>query len=133
MSPGMYGNIGPGVSSMYGNSLSPFRSLEQPVVEQQGKGKGKMREEDFEAAFAQFTASMDNASLQSARVEELDDLGEKLAESSLDDGVTDFKQCVSIVCSGKIPITDLSQSLGSATELGYASSSWRHGQMGSRV
>lgn len=95
MSPGLYGNTGFATSSMYANGMPQtyFRGMEQPVIEQ-GKGKGKMKEEDFEAAFAQAAASLQSAPLQSAHVEEVGELGEALAETSLDDGVTDFKQCV---------------------------------------
>lgn len=95
MSQGLYGNMGLGMSSMYANSMPPqnyFRGLEQPSAVEQRKGKGKMKEEDFEAAFAQVVASMDNAPLQSARVDEVDEVGEKLAESSLDEEASDFKQ-----------------------------------------
>lgn len=80
---------------MYGSGMPQtyFRGMEQPSIEQ-GKGKGKMKEEDFEAAFAQAAASIQSAPLQSAHVEEVDELGEALAQASVDDGVTDFKQCV---------------------------------------
>ena len=59
------------------NSMQPMQSI--------GKGKGKMRDEDFEAAFAQYALP----ETQSAKIEEVKDdvtgLEKELSETKLDD------------------------------------------------
>lgn len=73
MSMGMYGM---GMSQNF-NTMQPMQNI--------GKGKGKMRDEDFEAAFAQYA----QPETQSAKIEELKDdvtqLENKLSETKLDD------------------------------------------------
>jgi len=46
------------------------------------KGKGKMRAEDFDVAFAQAAASYQT---ESAKIEEVNDITETLANTTLDD------------------------------------------------
>jgi len=69
---------------MYGMGMSQNLSIMQPM-ENIGKGKGKMRDEEFEAAFAHYA----QPETQSAKIEELkDDLVELengLTEAKLDD------------------------------------------------
>lgn len=102
-SMGMYGNSMPmyGMSSgmaygMYPNNLA---------TTDQGKGKGKSREADFEAAFAQVAASLQR---QTPQIEEVkDDLSEALEKTRLDDGnefevEADFKKSVLSCSSGLI-------------------------------
>lgn len=64
------------------------------------KGKGKMRAEDFDVAFAQAAASYQT---ESAKIEEVNDVTETLANTTLDDTNAtkqatstseDFKTCV---------------------------------------
>ena len=62
----------------------PFQHMPQtwtpPIVS--GKGKGRMTDADFEAAFAEAAAL---TAKSSARIEEVDQLAETLQESSLDE------------------------------------------------
>lgn len=51
-----------------------------PIVS--GKGKGRMTDADFDAAFAHATAM---AAKSSARIEEVDQLADSLQEASLED------------------------------------------------
>lgn len=66
--------------------MSQNFSMMQPM-QNLGKGKGKMRDEDFEAAFAQYA----QPETQSAKIEEVkDDLAELengLSDTKLDDKV----------------------------------------------
>ncbi|CCM01916.1 uncharacterized protein FIBRA_03988 [Fibroporia radiculosa] len=84
MSPAFYG--GAMQSYMYPSAMGNVGI--PPLVAQQGKGKGK--EIDFEAAFAQATASFATEHAGSARIVEVedstDDLTERLQESRLEGG-----------------------------------------------
>ncbi|KAJ6594164.1 hypothetical protein B0H19DRAFT_1012254 [Mycena capillaripes] len=90
---GQYGSpmgMGMGMGmGMYG----PAMSQQFPA---QMNGKGKSREADFEAAFAQIVADHPQAQAQTARIEEVQDgatgLEEALGQTQLDDGSTDFKR-----------------------------------------
>lgn len=53
----------------------------QPQV--MDKGKGKMRAEDFDAAFAQAVSSYQT---EPAKIEEMEDITEILASTTLEDG-----------------------------------------------
>jgi peroxin-5 len=72
---GMYGNSMP----MYGMSRGMFGMTPNLAISDQGKGKGKSREADFEAAFAQVTASLQETSI--SRIEEVKDDVEGLNET----------------------------------------------------
>lgn len=69
-------------------------------VVDQGKGKGKSREADFEAAFAQAAASLQPAQQETSRIVEVEDgvtdIEETLKNTSLDQeyGENDFKKQV---------------------------------------
>lgn len=68
----------------------------------QGKGKGKLKEADFEAAFAQVSASFGPQSATTSRIEEVKDdvsnVEELMKNTTLDEAKTenqtDFKQFV---------------------------------------
>ncbi len=68
----------------------------QPMLTTTDKGKGKSREIDFDAAFAQFDQHHGPSAQETARIEELDDTADLAAAmggtSLQDDGETDFKQ-----------------------------------------
>lgn len=93
-SMGMYGNSMP----MYGMSSGMTYGM-YPNVAITDQGKGKGREADFEAAFAQVAASLQG---QTPQIEEIKDdlniaLSEALEKAKLDDGnelelETDFKK-----------------------------------------
>ncbi|KAF9478825.1 TPR-like protein [Pholiota conissans] len=69
MAPNMYGGIQMGMPQM---GMAPM-SVNSANVFSQSQGKGKAREADFEAAFAQLAASMASAEAQT-RIEEVDNL-----------------------------------------------------------
>jgi TPP-dependent trihydroxycyclohexane-1,2-dione (THcHDO) dehydratase len=56
-----------------------------PQPQMMDKGKGKMRVEDFDVAFAQAAASYQT---ESARIEEVKDLAEALSNTTLEDTST---------------------------------------------
>lgn len=70
MSDGMYRPYG-GMNTITG-----------PQPQMMDKGKGKMRAEDFDVAFAQAAASYQT---ESARIEEVEDVTEALANTALED------------------------------------------------
>lgn len=118
-------------------------SMMTPPVQVSDKGKGKSREIDFEAAFAQLDMSLGPQHQESARIEELDDtadLGAALSEAATKDeekdGVlgSDFETFVYIVflVSGQMLIL-LNQRVESSTRLRTPSTDRGHGEMGSRI
>lgn len=97
MSMGMYGmNMN---SSMYQGVNAGY-----DISADQSKGKGKSREADFEAAFAQVAASLSSAQAETSRIVEVEDgvndIEEALKNASLKSGEgqaeygTDFKKWV---------------------------------------
>ncbi|KAG1808340.1 hypothetical protein EV424DRAFT_1574351 [Suillus variegatus] len=70
-SHGMYGTS----MGLYGNMGQPFFQgfNATPLSADASKGKGKAREADYEAAFAQYAASLQNQSESASRIVELDD------------------------------------------------------------
>ncbi|KAG2119923.1 uncharacterized protein F5147DRAFT_665963 [Suillus discolor] len=70
-SHGMYGTP----MGLYGNMGQPFFQgfNATPLSADANKGKGKAREADYEAAFAQYAASLQNQSESASRIVELDD------------------------------------------------------------
>ncbi|KAG2055883.1 TPR-like protein [Suillus hirtellus] len=70
-SHGMYGTP----MGLYGNMGQPFFQgfNATPLSADASKGKGKAREADYEAAFAQYAASLQNQSDSTPRIVELDD------------------------------------------------------------
>ncbi|KAG1862864.1 hypothetical protein C8R48DRAFT_708697 [Suillus tomentosus] len=70
-SHGMYGTS----MGLYGNMGQPFFQgfNATPLSADASKGKGKAREADYEAAFAQYAASLQNQSESTSRIVELDD------------------------------------------------------------
>ena len=59
------------------------------VMQDVGKGKGKSREIDFEAAFEQATASLNASQPESARIVEVPDGVEELADTLQSSRLTD--------------------------------------------
>ncbi len=95
-SMGMYGSSNP----MYGMSGGMAYGMYPNIaIADQGKGKGKSREADFEAAYAQVAASLQG---QTSHIEEIKDdvadLNEAMEKAKLDDvqeldgAETDFKK-----------------------------------------
>ncbi|KAJ7079093.1 hypothetical protein B0H15DRAFT_520923 [Mycena belliarum] len=84
---GQYGGMMP--MGMYGSGMAQ-------AFPAQMNGKGKSREADFEAAFAQIAAAHPQTESQTARIEEVDDatgLEKTLAGTTLEDrDTTDFKR-----------------------------------------
>lgn len=70
MSSGMYGMRPMGTFPM---------SMDGPLMQSMDKGKGKSREMDFEAAFAQMAESLEAHPQQTARIEVLDDTADLAA------------------------------------------------------
>ena len=69
-SAGQFGNFSP----MYRSSMpQTYFQMESPSVVQ-GKGKGKLQEADFEAAFAQVTAAFEKPQGEVAHIEEVNDM-----------------------------------------------------------
>ncbi|TFK54495.1 TPR-like protein [Heliocybe sulcata] len=66
---GMYG-VNPNYGSMY-NTLPGYGLGSTPLMEQQDKGKGKSRESDFDAAFAEATASLSSLNVGEEKTIEL--------------------------------------------------------------
>jgi hypothetical protein len=106
----------------------------------QGKGKGKSREADFEAAFAQITASLQE---QTSRIEEVKDdvdgITSNIERTKLDDekvseSETGFKKYVNTFL-GSCENVQLAifKSLGRATNIRTPTSTRRYGKVGSRV
>ncbi|XP_006460776.1 hypothetical protein AGABI2DRAFT_142912 [Agaricus bisporus var. bisporus H97] len=107
MSPmGMYGNSMP----MLGRSNGMFYGMNGDFnIMEQGKGKGKSREADFEAAFAQVTASLQE---QTSRIEEVkDDVdgitssveGISLDNQQVSEQETDFKKVWEELQTSELP------------------------------
>lgn len=76
----MYGMSG-GMYRPYGG-MGMTNGLQPQTID---KGKGKMRAEDFDVAFAQVAASYQT---ESARIEEVQDVTETLANTTLEDTST---------------------------------------------
>ncbi|KAI0793191.1 peroxisome targeting signal receptor [Abortiporus biennis] len=87
---------------MYGGGMMPMNmsmySNFSPPLEMSDKGKGKSRDVDFEAAFAEFDKSLASTNqAQSARIEEVNDSLEQLENAMKDatlkdeEGTPDFK------------------------------------------
>lgn len=85
-SPGMYG-ISSGMYRPYGG-MNMINGLQPQAID---KGKGKMRAEDFDVAFAQAAASYQT---ESAKIEEVSDVTEALASTTLEETGT-TKQVIS--------------------------------------
>jgi hypothetical protein len=103
------------------------------------QGKGKGREADFEAAFAQVAASLSPIETQTSRVEEIDDSITDIEEtlknvsfkSDVEEDETDFSRYDILI--SLININLCIQNMGSTTELRYASTKGRYSKMGSTV
>lgn len=100
---GLYMNSGMYGAMPMGGMYAPNFTAPAGLIQNLDKGKGKSRELDFEAAFAQFAASMNSDQTQSARVEEVDDsvaeLSETLQNTGLENDTTkasDFRAYVSL-------------------------------------
>jgi peroxin-5 len=102
-SPGLYGNpmsMGMYSRSMEQNPFSANLSLDQ------GKGKGKQA--DFEAAFAEYASPVAETHAETSRIEEVDDDIQNIAESlkntslesTIEQGGTDFTGCVAFLRVG---------------------------------
>jgi peroxin-5 len=70
---GSYRNMGP--SFFQGFDATP------PIVADTSKGKGKAREADFEAAFAQVAASLQNQQQSTSSIVELNDTAASLEQA----------------------------------------------------
>jgi hypothetical protein len=87
MSPGMYG-IGSMSSGMYASNMTSMNMYNQMMgMQSSNKGKGKLRTEDFESAFDQAAAFMNQT--ETARIEELSEesftgLEDAMRDTSLD-------------------------------------------------
>ena len=69
---GLYGSSMP--LGMYGtNSNSSMYQSHYGILSDQDKGKGKLKEADFEAAFAQAAASLAPTPAETSRIVEIDD------------------------------------------------------------
>ena len=141
--PSYMSSLGSYASSMpmgiYSMSPPTMQYGSNPNFSIVNQSKGKGREADFEAAFAQVAASLSPIEAQTSRVEEVDnsiaDIEDTLKNVSLkseeeEDG-TDFRR-YDIVIS-LISINFCIQNVGSTTELPYASTKGRHGKMGGTV
>jgi hypothetical protein len=103
------------------------------------QGKGKGREADFEAAFAQVAASLGPIEAQTSRVEEVDDsiadIEDTLKNVSLKSEEaeygTDYKMYDILI--SLININFWIQDMGSTTELRYDYTNRRYSKMGSTV
>ena len=103
------------------------------------QSKGKGREADFEAAFAQVAASLSPIEAQTSRVEEVDDgvaniedtLKNVSFKSEVEEDETDFRRYDILISLTNIYFCF--QSMGSTTELRYASTKGRYSKMGSTV
>ena len=126
MPMGMYAMSPP--TMQYGSNFS---------ITNQGKGKG--READFEAAFAQVAASLGPRETQTSRVEEVDagvtDIEDALKDVSFKpeekEDETDFERYDIFI--SLININFFIQDMGSTAELGYASTQGRCSKMGSPI
>lgn len=95
---GVYGNSMP--TGMYGMNMNSNNMVQGNYdVIDQGKGKGKFKEADFEAAFAQAAASFSPAQVETSRFVEVDDsvtnVEEALKNATLNDhkeGMGQFKE-----------------------------------------
>jgi peroxin-5 len=97
MAPNMYNGMQMGMPQM---GMAPM-STDYTNLSNQTQGKGKAREVDFEAAFAQLAASMAPVEMQTSRIEEVDDVStieEALKNASLkegeEEGPLDFQKYV---------------------------------------
>ena len=105
------------------------------------QGKGKGREADFEAAFAQVAASLSPIEARTSRVEEIDDSIADIEEtlknvsfkSEVEEDETDFSRYVILISISLISINFCIQNMGSTTELRYAPTKGRYSKMGSTV
>jgi hypothetical protein len=113
-----------GIYSMTPPTLQHGTNPNFSIVNQ---GKGKGREADFEAAFAQVAASLSPIEVQTSRVEEVDDGIADIADtlknvsfkSEVEEDETDFSRYDIFI--SLINIKFCIQSMGSTTELRYAS------------
>jgi len=129
--------------TMYGANNVAHHGLNANFNVVEGKGKGKSREADFEAAFAQIAASLTPAQAEVSGLAEVEDgvtdIEESLKNVSLDvsesdvERGTDFQKCanstLSLLHRGLLYL----QGLGSAAEVRIATSEGRSCQVGSRV
>jgi peroxin-5 len=58
---------------MYGMNMNSMYRGNYGLFSEQGKGKGKLKEADFDAAFAQAAASFAPANAETPRIVEVDD------------------------------------------------------------
>lgn len=133
-SMGMYGNSMP----MYGMSNGMFYGM-NTNLSTADQGKGKSREADFEAAFAQVAASLQE---QTSRIEEVKDdvegINEAMEKTRLDDEEVsememDFKKYAFAFLHGETTINKSVQILGRTTSIGAPTSAGGHGKMGSPI
>lgn len=97
MTPNMYNGMQMGMPQMGMASMS----ADYTSLLNQAQGKGKAREVDFEAAFAQLAESMAPVQAQTSRIEEVDDVStieQALKNASLkegeEEGPLDFQKYV---------------------------------------
>ena len=141
----------PSYMSSLGSYASPIPmgiySMSPPTMQYGGnpnfsilnQDKGKGREADFEAAFAQVAASLSPVEAQTSRVEEVDDSITDMEEalknvsfkSDVEEDETDFSRYDILI--SLININFCIQNMGSTTELRYASTKGRYSKMGSTV
>mgnify|MGYP007051637991 CR=1 FL=1 len=74
--------------TMYGMGMQQQFSAFNPALQATDNGKGKGREADFEAAFAQIDASISKAKVE----DEVEKLGESIQNTTLDAKEPDFKE-----------------------------------------
>lgn len=133
----MYGNSMPMGMGMYGLNGPTMQYGMNPNITIADQGKGKAREADFEAAFAQIAESLGPKEAQTSRIEEVDDtvaaLEEALKNATLkaeEDGEygTDFQKYIHHSNDSMTAITYLSlfQSVGPTTEFRSSTSERRH-------
>lgn len=97
----------------YGMNMGSNALQSYNVVSDSVKGKGKGREADFEAAFAQAAASLSSAQTEKSRIVEVDagvtDIEEALKSTNLDDKVKDinFKRYSAATSYSYVHNTDL--------------------------
>ncbi|KAJ4483185.1 hypothetical protein J3R30DRAFT_1742688 [Lentinula aciculospora] len=97
MPVGMYGDYMPR-NNLFAMGGPPLMQTHTPLIADLGKGKGKSREADFEAAFAQIAASFPSQETTASRIVEVDDgvtdIGDGLKSTTLQDHTTepDFRR-----------------------------------------
>lgn len=93
MGQGMYGGM------PMGGMYAPHFTAPPNLLQSLDKGKGKSRDIDFDAAFAQIAASMTSSQAESARIEEVDDSVTELSETLQNANIKDGEQ----LSSGNAP------------------------------